>query len=156
MRRLALPDDLVAKLVLPEYLVEHDLDVVGGVPVAVVVEGACGFEDAVEFDAAGAHEVDVGLCGGVAVVEGAFFLGFAPEDFVVAVGVEGGIDVDEVDAVVGESAEVVEVVAAIDDAAVEEGRGFGGLMGFGGLLGHVDSPGMSPLAEGIVAEGGRV
>ena len=65
-------------------------------PIAVVVEGAGLLEDAVEFDAAGAHEVDVGGGGGVAVFEGAFFLGLAPEDFVVAVGVEGWIDVDQI------------------------------------------------------------
>ena len=90
----------------------------------MVVEGAGGFEDAVELDAAGAHVVDVGLGGGVAVVEGAFFLGFAPEDFVVAVGVERGIDLNEVDRMVGEFLELVEVVAAVDDAGVEEGGGF--------------------------------
>ena len=45
------------------------------------------FEDAVELLAAGPHVVDVGAGGFVAVFEGAFFLGFAPADFVVAVGV---------------------------------------------------------------------
>jgi hypothetical protein len=34
----------------------------------------------------------------VAVLEGTFFLGFAPEHLVVAVGVEGRVDVDEVHA----------------------------------------------------------
>ena len=91
-------------------------------PVAVVVEGAGLLEDAVEFGAAGAHEVDVGGRGGVAVFEGAlflFFLRFAPEDLVVAVGVERRVDVDEVDAGVGELGELGEVVAAVDDAGVE-------------------------------------
>ena len=76
-----------------------------------------------EFDAAGAHEVDVGLGGGVAVLEGALLLGLAPEDLVVAVGVEGRVDVDEVHAGVGELAELVEVVAAVDDAGIDQGRG---------------------------------
>ena len=105
------------------FAIEHDFDIVGGVPVAVVVEGAGGFEDAVEFDAAGSHEFDIGLGGGVAVFEGAFFFGFAPEDLVVAVGVEGRVDVDEVQAMVGELGELVEVVAAVDDAGIDEGRG---------------------------------
>lgn len=53
-----------------------------------------------------------------------FDLGLAPEDFVVSVGVEGGIDVNEVDAGVGEFLELGEVVATVDDAGVEEGGGF--------------------------------
>jgi hypothetical protein len=57
------------------------------------------------------------------VIEGAFFFGFAPEDLVVAVGVEGRVDVDEVHAMVGELGELVEVVAAVDDAGIGEGRG---------------------------------
>jgi hypothetical protein len=52
----------------------------------------------VEFDAAFEHEYEVGLGGGVAVFERAFFAGLAPEDLVVAVGVKGRVDVDEVDA----------------------------------------------------------
>ena len=114
------PDNFVAKVVLAEDLIEHDLDVVGGVPVAVVVEAAGFLEDAVEVLAAGAHVVDVGAGGFVAVFEGAFFLGLAPEDFVVAVGVEGGIDVDEVHALGGEFGELFEVVAAVDDAGVDQ------------------------------------
>ena len=68
---------------------------------------------------------DVGSGGGVAVFEGALFLGLSSEDLVVAIGVEGGIDIDEVDAAVGELAKLVEVVAAVDDAGIEERRRFG-------------------------------
>ena len=45
--------------------------------------------------------------------------------FVVAVRIEGRVDVDEVDAGVGQFAGLIEVVAAIDDAGVDHGRGFG-------------------------------
>ena len=38
---------------------------------------------------------------------------------VVAVGIEGRVDVDEVDAVVRESLELVQVVATVYDASVE-------------------------------------
>ena len=38
----------------------------------------------------------------MAVLEGAFFAGLAPKDLVVAVGVEGRVDVDEVHGGVGE------------------------------------------------------
>ena len=50
-------------------LVEHDLDVVAGVPVAMVVAGAASLEEAGELGAARAHELDVGLGRGVPVLE---------------------------------------------------------------------------------------
>ena len=66
-------------------------------PVAVVVEGAGLLEDAGEFDASRHHEVDISLGGRMAVVEGPLLLGLAPEDIVVAVGVERRVDVHQVD-----------------------------------------------------------
>jgi hypothetical protein len=120
MSRLAFPDDLILELPLPENLVEHDLDVVASVPIAVVVEGAGGFEDAVEFEAAGTHEFDVGLGALVAVLEGTLFFGLAPEDLVVAVRVKGRVDVDKIDTGAGEVFEDVEVVATPDDAGVDK------------------------------------
>jgi len=90
-------------------------------PVAVVVEAAGVLEDAGELHAAGTHVLDVGLRGGVVVFEGSLFLGFAPEDFVVAVGVERRIDVDQINAGIGQLGELFEIVAAIDDAGVEQG-----------------------------------
>lgn len=121
VRALALPDDLVLKVIFPEHLIEHDFDVVAGVPVAVVVEAAGFLQDARQLLAAWPHVVDVGLGVGVAVLEGAFFFGLAPEDFVVPVAVERRVDVDQVHARVGELGELFEVVAAEDDAGVEEG-----------------------------------
>jgi len=73
-----------------------------------------------------AHIADLGLGGGVSVFEGSFFFGFAPEDFVVSVGVEGRVDVDEVHGSVGEFLELFEVVATVDDAGIEEGGWFCG------------------------------
>ena len=40
VRVRSFPDDLVLKLVLAKNLVEHDFDVVAGVPIAVIVEAA--------------------------------------------------------------------------------------------------------------------
>ena len=91
-----------------------------GVPVAVVVEAAGLLEHAGQFDAPRAHVVDVSLGALVPVLEGALFLGLASEDFVVAVRVEGWVDVDEIDAGGGQLAELVEIVAAIDDAGIDE------------------------------------
>ena len=90
------PHQLVLELILAENLVEHDFDVVGGVPIAVVVEGACFLEDSMQFDAPGAHEFDIGLSRGVAVFEGAFFLCFAPEDLVIAIGIKRRVDINKV------------------------------------------------------------
>ncbi|MBN1508156.1 MAG: hypothetical protein JW955_14995 [Sedimentisphaerales bacterium] len=87
----ALPNDLVRETVLSEDLIEHDFDVVGGMPVAVVVEGAGLLEDSAELDATGAHEVDVSGGGGVTVFKSAFLLCLAPEDLIVAIGVEGRV-----------------------------------------------------------------
>ena len=60
----------------------------------------------------------------MAVVEGALFLGFAPEHLVVAVRVERRVDVDEIHAGVRQVAELVEVVAAVDHPGIDERAGF--------------------------------
>ena len=74
-----------------------------GVPVAVIIKGAGFLEHAGEFTQRGAV-VDVRLRAGVAVFEGAFLFRLAPEDFVIAIRVEGlfdlltpWIDVDQID-----------------------------------------------------------
>ena len=84
------------KIIFPENLVEHDLDVVAGVPVAVVIKAAGLFEDARQLHAARAHVVNVSIGVLVAVFKGALLFGFAPEDFVVAVGVEGRVNVNQI------------------------------------------------------------
>ena len=118
----SLPNDFTLKIILAENLVEHDLDVVAGVPVAVVIKAAGLFEDAGELHAARAHVVNVGPGGFVAVFKGALLLGLAPEDFVVAVGVERRVNVNQIHAGVGQFGELFQIVAAINDAGVEEGR----------------------------------
>jgi len=59
----------------------------------------------------------------VAVFKGALLLGLAPEDFVVAVGVEGRVYVNQIHASVGQLGELFQIVTAINDAGVEEGGG---------------------------------
>ena len=86
------------------------------VPIAVVIKTPHRLEYAGELLAAWPHVVDIGLRAGVPVLEGSLLLGLAPEDLVVAVAVEGGVDVDQVYALVGELGELFEVVAAVDDA----------------------------------------
>ena len=63
----------IGKIIFAENLVEHDLDVVAGVPVAVVIKAAGRFEDAGELHAARAHVVNVGAGGFVAVVKRTLF-----------------------------------------------------------------------------------
>lgn len=46
VRAGSFPNDLVLEVVLAENLVEHDFDVVAGVPVAVVIETASFFQNA--------------------------------------------------------------------------------------------------------------
>jgi len=96
-----------------------------GVPVAVVVESAGLLEQAGELHAAGAHGFDVGLRAGVAVFEGPLFLRLAPEDFALmlnrAVGIERRIDVDQINARIGEFGELFEIVTAVDDASIDKG-----------------------------------
>src|ERR1039457_1320791 len=95
-------------LIFAENLVEHDLDVVAGVPVAVVIKAAGLFEDAGELHAARAQVVNVSLGVLVAVFKGALLLGLAPETVpvrpltVVAVGVEGRVNVNQIHAGVGQ------------------------------------------------------
>jgi len=111
----------IYEIIFAENLVEHDLDVVAGVPVAVVIKAAGLFEDAGELHAARAHVVNVSLGVLVAVFKGALLLGLAPKDLVVAVGVEGRVNVDQIHAGVGQLGELFQIVAAINDAGVEEG-----------------------------------
>jgi len=112
------------EIIFAENLVEHDLDVVAGVPVAVVIKAAGFFEDAGELHAARAHVVNVSPGVLVAVFKGALPLGLAPKDFVVAVGVEGRVNVNQIHAGVGQLGELFQIVAAINHSGVGEGGGF--------------------------------
>src|SRR5260370_33946851 len=76
---LALPDDLILKIILTENLIEHHFDIVCRVPIAVIVETPSLLEDAPQFNAARSHELDIRLRAGVAIIEGARLLRFAPE-----------------------------------------------------------------------------
>ncbi len=109
-------------------------------PIAMIVKAASLLEHAGEFDAAGAHVIDVRLRAGVAIFEGSRRggLGLAPEDFAQllnrAIRVEGlfdlltpGIDVDQIDAMIRQILQLLQTVATIDDAGVEQGRRLAGV-----------------------------
>ena len=115
-----MPDDLALEIVFPEDLVQHHLDVMAGVPIAVEVKAAGLFENARQLDAAGPHELDVSLRGFMPVVKRPLLFRLAPEDFVIPIGIKGRIDVDEIDAGIGQLLELLKIVAAIDDARIEE------------------------------------
>src|ERR1700720_14616 len=59
----------------------------------------------------------------MSIFEGAFLFRLAPENFVVAVRVERRVDVNQIDARVRQLAKLIEIIAAIDDACVNESRG---------------------------------
>ena len=68
------------------------------------------------------------------VFEAAFLFRLAPEDFVIAIRIEGRVDVDEINAGWRELSQLVEVVAAVDDAGVDDGRWLGGHAGTLGIV----------------------
>ena len=89
--------------------------------------GAGFLDDAGELRAAETHVIDVGLRGSVAIFEGSLFFGLAPEDFIISIGVERRIDVDQIHTRIrqpirqaqGRLGELFEVIAAVDDAGIE-------------------------------------
>ena len=89
-------------------------------PITMKVETARRLENAVQFDAAWAHEVDVGAGRGVAIGKGPLLLGFPPKHLVVAVGVEGRVEVGQVNAGVRQLGQFLDVVPAVDDAGVHQ------------------------------------
>lgn len=84
------------------------------------------FEDAGQLHAARAHIVNVCLGVFVPVFKGALLLGLTSEHFIIPVGVERRVYVNEVNAGVGQFGELFQIVAAIDNAGVEQRGGFGG------------------------------
>ena len=116
----SMPDDFGLEVLLAEDLIEHYLDVMAGVPIAMQIEAAGFFEYPRQFHAAGAHELDVGSRGFMAIFKGALLLRLAPENLVGPVGVKGRVDVDEVNAGVGQLSELLQIVTAVDDARVEK------------------------------------
>src|SRR5882724_11085224 len=88
VRSLALPGNFVDEVIFSENLVEHDLNVVRGVPVAMVVEAARLLEDSRHFHAPWTHELDIDLGGFMSILECPLLFRFAPKHFVVTVGVE--------------------------------------------------------------------
>ena len=107
------PDNLCAEIVRSKYLIQHYFDVVAGVPVAVVVEAAGGLEYPVQFRYARTHVADISHSIAVAVVEGTLFLVVAPKHFVVAVGVEGRVNIDQVNCLGWEMLKYFQAVPAI-------------------------------------------
>src|ERR1039458_3566921 len=115
-----MPDNLALEIVFAKNLIQHHLDVMAGVPVAVIVKAASLLENPRQLHAAGAHELDVSLRGFMAVVKGPLLLRLAPEDFVIPIGIEGRVNVDEVDAGIRQLLELLKIVAAIDYARIEK------------------------------------
>jgi hypothetical protein len=108
------------ELVRTELLVKHHPYIGVCVPVAVIVEGAGLLENPVKLGNAGAHPMDVMLNRAEPVVKRALLFGVTPKDFVVPVGVEWRVDVDEVYALVGEVAQLLQVIPTVDELALDQ------------------------------------
>src|ERR1035441_8819073 len=86
---------------------------------------------------------------------GRYFTGQAPAlaspaRTVVAVGVEGRVNVNQIHTGIGQLGELFQIVAAINDAGVEEGRGTGGLRSAGLLTrSGPDLPGAWGFTSGV-------
>src|ERR1039458_284902 len=116
----AFPDDFVSEIIFAKNLIEHDFDVMTGVPVAVIIKTAGLFEDAGKLHAARPHVFNVSLGGFVAVFKRAFLFGLAPKDFVIAVGLKGLFYVNQVGGGARQFGKLFEIVAAINNARVEK------------------------------------
>lgn len=108
----SLPSNMISEVCCPENLIQNfDSDIGVGVPVAMEEDGAGRFEDAVHFDYPFFEPVNIvahAAC--PSVLEGADFAGVAPYNFVVAIGEEGRVEVDEVGGFAVEGAEDFEVI----------------------------------------------
>jgi hypothetical protein len=56
----------------------------------------------------------------VAVLKRTLLLRLAPEYFICPIGVKGRVDIDEVDAGIGQLSELLQIVTAVDDSRVEK------------------------------------
>jgi len=56
----------------------------------------------------------------VAILKGTLLLRLAPENLVGTVGVEGRVDINKVDAGIGQLFQLLQIVAAVDDPRVEK------------------------------------
>ena len=115
-----MPNDLTLEIVLPKNLIKHHLDVVAGVPIAVIVKAAGLLENTRQLNAAGPHELDVGLRRFMPVIKGPLLFGLAPKYLVIPVGIEGRIDVDEIDAGIRQLLELLQIVAAVYNPRIEK------------------------------------
>ena len=118
-----MPDDFRLEIVLAENLIEHGLAVMAGVPIAVIVKAASLLQNPRQLGATGPHELDIRPRRFVAILKGSLLFGFPPENFVGPVGIERRVDINKVDARIGQLFQLLQVVAAIDDASIENGRG---------------------------------
>jgi hypothetical protein len=89
---------MIYKIMRSKYFIQYFHPYIGiGVPVAMEEYAAGGFEDAVQLLDAFFEPINVMVhAAAPAVLKTADFAFVAPYDFVVAVGEEGGIEVDEV------------------------------------------------------------
>ena len=119
MLSLAFPDYLVDEIILSENLVQHDLDIMRGVPIAVVIKRPCILQNAGYFHTTRPHDVDVGSRRFVPIFKGALLFRLTPKHLVISVGIERRVDVDQIDALIWKPAELVDAVPTTDDLRID-------------------------------------
>jgi hypothetical protein len=117
--RLPLPNNLIDERGLTKNLIEQNLNVVAGMPIAVIVEASSWLENTRQLDHSGSHEVDVCLRRFVAVVKRSSLPFLLPKDFVAAAGVEWRVDVDEINAAIGKTLQLVQIVSTVHDLGID-------------------------------------
>ncbi len=138
------PHNLVPEILVPKNLVHLDLDVVTGVPVTVDIDGARWLEQALQLIETRVEPDEVAVKATPPNIgEGTLLVIVAPDDVIGAVGEEGWVDVDEVDALAGHLPHDVEVIAP-DEAVRFELRGAEG--------DALDDLGWEPYIGVVVAE----
>ena len=90
-----------------------------GVPIAMTIKAAGLFEHPRQLEAAWTHKLDVGPRRFMSILEGPLLLRLAPEDLIRPVGVERRININEINRGIGQLAQLLQVVAAVDDARVQ-------------------------------------
>ena len=92
-----------------------------GVPIAVVVKAPGRFQNSRQLHTARAHKINVSGGRGVAIFKRPFLFRLSPEDFIVAVGIEWRVNVDQINTLIWKALELVQAIATIDDLGIEEG-----------------------------------
>ncbi len=122
MSSCSLPDKLSLELIASKYLIQHDLDIMRSVPVAVEIKRPGFLKHPVQFNASRPHKLDIRLRRGVPVFKRPFFLRLAPEHLIIAVAVKRRVDIDQIHAPIRQLLQLLQVIPAIYHPCIHHRR----------------------------------